>query len=269
MSYLNKEHGLGYNEGDFVVVENVTPATSKEILDSHNFHLGEHINRKIDTAKVSRLAAAMKGGKWNDKNPHGRICELCPKHMALSLQHRLLAAIEADYTFSSLEFHVVGREHWTETTMDKQSKSEMVFIANVRSDREISQEGSKVLEKMVGQFKRMSRPSPFVNTSGIVMTKEEIQKASRDHCDLLNALGAQKEGSVAQKAAVGLMIIANKIDKKEGIELLSLDIFDDISNKKSLIAWWIVYSVFKVTGKPGNIPRVMKGDYYYGEQPVE
>ena len=107
---------------DIVCLTEITPVVAENILTYHNDN-----NRKMKQVTVTKYRMAMKNSKWNTTDlPEGARFVFDKTGRLLSGQHRLRAAVMANYTITNVTIDVVDKELWLDHTIERRTANDRV-----------------------------------------------------------------------------------------------------------------------------------------------
>lgn len=213
----------------------ITPADAKAIIEERNKN-----NKPILKAKVKKYVDKMRRGKWSSL-PEGYTFIFDEDGRCLSAQHRLIAAMEADFTFENATIDIVPREDWLHNTVEKRSDKDQFFM---KYGGQYSTDASNCIRKVAGQVPFITaQGQPYVQTSGCTSPRRNDDAVMNRAGDLIEAVvrvakANKKKLKAQQLTALGCYAFSGLVDQPE---LLRMALADVESPKNSLVGWVSTY----------------------------
>ncbi|MGL5583178.1 MAG: hypothetical protein ACRDCE_19780 [Cetobacterium sp.] len=132
--------------GDRFIMK-IAPEYAKVLAELYNM-----VNREIKWSRVRKYANQMRSGQWVPQVLlEGAIYYVDVNGQFISAQHRIMGAIEADYTIEEAIFVVVDRQAFYEFSGEKRTKKDKALMTLKVIDRDTAPEISEALLYLVGQ----------------------------------------------------------------------------------------------------------------------
>lgn len=232
-------NSVNFTKVGFYLIPFINTAMSQRLMVSHNVG-----NRGIKVPMVRKYRRVMESGEWGVGIVEGNMFVFDTDGNLLSGQHRLQAAIEANYCFSNVVVQVVDRGVWLKHSQEKRSAKDR---AQMRSMGRFNDAVSGALSKVAGQAVFLLSDVPYVCTSAGDADREYNNVVASIGHDAV-ALNANHPKVGATKfAAVLCLMYANKIDIGQAGEILRNEGLK--SNKHGIKEWFAALAHFTKTGE--------------------
>ena len=239
---------------DIVCLTEITPSVAENILLHHNDN-----NRKMKQAMVSKYRMAMKNGRWNTTDlPEGSRFVFDKSGRLLSGQHRLRAAVMANYTITNVTIDVVDKELWLDHTIERRTANDRVKMRFPGfSDLEI-----KIGIAIAGQTYQLDgylHDEPparveayYISTSGMPNPEKRfMQVMSRIHTPLQALI--QKHGDHQRKLiALGCLLYLDSTILPRLLAMIQVNsiVFRYMPGKGGLVQCFAGYQHWLLTNEP-------------------
>lgn len=196
-------------------VGDITPEMAAVMLESNG------LNRKQNKSKINRYAAEMADGTFDPvKLFEGKLFYIDVDGVLVSAQHRLEAAIKANYTFTNALTVVIDRNLFNEKSVEARSPREIAQMSLKGISQEITPQISDVIHAVTGQRVYLEAKKPFVSKRTVGYETDdlvEVYKEIGEDIELL-FLSVPKISKVAANS-LACLIFAKKITVEDAIGL--------------------------------------------------
>lgn len=201
-----------------VIVCDIDNDKAKDLLDNHNSR-----NRKINRGKVKRYVEDMRSGDFNtDRLFEGKLFYVDVDGELVSAQHRLMAAIEAEYVFRDALMVVIDRDLFNEKSVEARSPREIAQMNLKAESPEVTSNVSDAIHTVTGHKVFLESKKPYVSKR-----PESYDKA--DLVEVYQAIGANvtriffefPKASKVAVGALGCLMFAGKISLREALDLVA------------------------------------------------
>lgn len=199
-----------------MIFGDITPAMCEEYLAHSN-----NLNRELSKAKVKKYVVEMQNGSFDTTRLfEGKLFYIDVDGELVSAQHRMKAAVEANFTFQNALTVVVDRDLFNTKSVEARSPKDIAQMALKVLDPDVKKSISNAIHAVCGQRVCLEARKPFVTKRPQSYEQEELLDMYIMQGENLQAiLNSAPKTSQGALSALACMLYAGIVDLERAIEL--------------------------------------------------